>query len=148
MELYYELKKIKRWFYVKKFCTWRCRKVFLSFFLSFFLIFQLTWKLYKSGNLFKMNAQIHKAGSLKVYSCTQRQKESNFQTKAIFKMLCSHCFRQMSSMPTWPSIRFFISSFWWKLVGQMIFGHPPWKWIQLQTYFSGKYHLSSNVTWT
>lgn len=39
-----------------------------------------------SGALFKIDVQIHKDGFLKVYSCTQRQKESNFQTKAISKM--------------------------------------------------------------
>lgn len=47
----------------------------------------------------------------------------------------------MNSMSTWPSILFFILSFWWKLVGHMLFGHPGQKWIQLQACFSGKCHL-------
>ena len=111
------------------------RRFYKVFFLVFFffLILQLKQRLSTSGNFQNecSNSQRWFLKSILMYTKTKRKQfsnKSNFQNGVL-------TLNQMNSMPTWPSVIFFISLFWWKLVRQMILGHPSWKWIPLQTCF-------------
>lgn len=57
------------------------KKTFPGFF--FFFLFS-SIKLSTLGILFKMNVQFHKDVSLKIYSCTQKQKRKQFSSKSDF----------------------------------------------------------------